>query len=807
MGLFSLFSKDNKKDTTRPRTVQQSIPYTQVYDNGVIEIEPGTFTKAYRLEDINFKIAPDEEQARIFDNYGAFLNTFPEGSRFQIIIQNKAADRRQFANELRFDSYKDGLNGYRAEMNKILLDKVSVSKNNLAQDKMCIVSIKDEDVAHGMKVLSTLDKDVAKALRKFNPDSTVTPMTLTERLRSLHSIYCQDGTSIFENVRHKDGTTEFDLQKLFNSGLTSKEACAPSGMSFKPNHFTVGNTFGRTLFLEKTPTWLSTEFVADIAELPYSLVISMQYEPIEPAKALKMVRTQLINLNSQIAGAQKKAVEAGYSTEVISPELYRSHQQATSLMEDMVSRDQKLYYVTMTVTVFGDTLAQLDEATRQVAAISGRYNAPLKPLLYLQEYGLNSCLPLCVNQLHVKKLMTTESGSIFLPYTSQELYQKNGVYYGINQTTGSIITYSRKSGNNFNGLIFGESGSGKSFMAKAEMLQTLLREPDAQIYIIDPEKEYTPMVQALHGEVINLSSGSKSFVNPLDMDLEYDGEGDPLAMKCDYLVSMIELMYGRGWTMEPSAKSMIGRCVKNIYRPYLQHLDDISAPGHVATCDKAAMPTLASLYNELRMQQSEQAQALADVLEIYSTGTLTTFAHRSNIETNAKIVSYNIKNLGAGMKDLGLFVCLNDVWNKMIENHRKGIWTYVYIDEFYLLLRSESASAFLMEIWKRARKWNGVPTGIMQNTEDLLRSVDSRNIINNTSFIMMMSMPKFDRDNMADFLQISDAQLEYITNNERGTGLLYNGKTILPFNNEYPRESRLYDLMSTSQALDASIPE
>lgn len=790
--------KQKKKKRPLPTTVQKSIPYTNVYDNGVFETLPGHFTKAYRLEDVNFKIASEEEQSGIFENYGMFLNTFPSDCRFQILVFNHLADKRRFLNDIRFEPRRDGLNKYRQEINKVIMDKIVTGKNNLQQEKYCVVSVEDNDVGHAMRVLDSMDSVVDKSLRRINPDGHTTPLSVEERLRSLFNIYNQDGDTIFENVVDDEGVAYFDLAQLYRDGATTKEAVAPNGMSFKGNHFTIGETFGRSFFLEKVPTWLTTEYMDELSALPFTSLISVQHSPIEQQQALKLVKNQIVNVNASIAEAEKRAAKDGYSASVISPELRRSQTQANDLMEDLVSRDQKLYNVTMTVTVFASSLANLDEATRQVTSIGSRFSAPLRKMIYQQEPCFNSCLPLCINELSTRKLMTTESASILLPYSSKELHQRNGVLYGLNEVTGSIIMYSRMSGRNYNGLIFGESGSGKSFSAKSEMFNVLLRSDKNHLIIIDPENEYTPMVEALGGEVIHLSSGAKSFVNPLDMDLDYSGDDDPLAMKSDYLISMIEIMYGRGQVITPRERSIIDRCVKNIYRGYLQHLDQLKASGSPVTCDKEAMPTLSNLYNELKMQPETEAQNLADVLELYATGSLAIFAHRSNVEINSPIVSYNIKNLGTGMKDLGLFVCLNDAWNKMIENHKKGIWTWLYIDEFYLLLRSESASAFLMEIWKRARKWQGVPTGIMQNTEDLLRNVNSRNIINNTSFVMMMSLPKFDRDNLAELLQLSDSQVDYLVNAQRGHGLIFNGQTTLPFNNEYPRDSFLYKLMSTS---------
>lgn len=799
MALIS-FKKIKKNKPRLPKTVLESIPYTQVYDNGVIETNPGVFTKAYRLEDMNFKVAPEEQQLGVFHAYGMFLNSFPENVHFQIFIQNKPADRRTFINNIKYEPQKDGLNKYRQEMNRILLERVAKGKNNLAQEKLCVVSVEDEDVAHAMQVLDSIDNEVDTSLRRVVPGSRTVPMSLEERLRVLHGIYNQDGSAVFENITDSKGNPAFDLQTLYNSGGTSKEAIAPDGMSFKGNHFTIGETFARTLYLQRVPTWLSTNFMSDLADIPYSLMISVHYEPIEQAVALKKVRDHMLSLNARIAEAQKRAGAEGYSTQIISPELYRSQEQTNTLMEDMVTRDQKLYYVTLTVVVFGDSIQKIDEATRLVKAVSNKYNAPIRPLLYQQEMGFNSTIPLCINDLFVNRMQTTEAASIFLPYSSQELFQKGGICYGQNRTTKSVIMYNRLSGRNYNGLIFGESGTGKSMAAKSEILNVLLRNKNNQVYILDPENEYSPLVKALGGEVIDLSASSKKFVNPLDMDINYAGDNDSLSMKSDYIISMIEIMYGRDRTIEPKEKSIIDRCVKNIYAGYLQHIEQLRSTGQNVTCDKSAAPTLMNLYKELHNQPEPEAQNIADVIEIYASGSLSTFAHRSNVETDAHIVAYNIKDLGAGMKDLGLFVCLNDVWNKMIENStKKNVWTYFYIDEFYLLLRSASASSFLMEIWKRARKWQGVPTGIMQNTEDLLKSVDSRNIINNSSFILMMSLAKFDRDTLGELLQISDAQLDYVKNADPGCGLIYNGKTCLPFDNTYPRESMIYELINTTQ--------
>ncbi len=803
MGLFdSLFGTGKKKKSTHrviPKTVQESIPYTMLYKHhGTIETRPGQFTRAYNLEDINFKIAPDADQVAIFRAYGNFLNSFSSNTRFQIVIQNHAADRRASLEDIRFRLQRDDLNKYRQEMNGMLLDKLTEGNRSLAQSKYLVVNVEDDDVAHAMTTLDSIDKEIEKGIKRISPDVSVKPQKIDERLELLFSVYNQDGQSVFYNAYKEDGKTPyFNYDLLSKAGITSKDVIGPAGMEFKPNYFTLGETYGRALYLESVPTILSTEFISDLSDINCSMIVSINHQPIDTAKAMRMIKNHMTAVNAQIAANQKKAAQNGYTFDLISPDLALSQKQTRDLLDDVIGRDQKLYYISFSVCVFANTKEELEENTKMITSVANKHLCPIKTLDFQQEQGLNSTLPLCLREISTQRLYTTESASIYIPYTSLELYQKEGIYYGLNQTSNNLILYSRLSGRNYNGLIFGESGAGKSFTAKAEMVSVLLRSSKNQVYVIDPEAEYTGLARAMHGEIVDLSPGSKTYVNPLDMDIDYDGESDPVSMKLDYIVSMIEIMLGQGRSLDPQAKSIVGRCVNTIYRNYLNHMNELKQSGSDITCDKAAMPTLNNLYNELLRQPEPEARTIANIIEVYATGSFATFAHRSNVETNSAFVVYNIKTLGTGMKDLGLHVCLNDIWNKMIENRKKGIWTWIYIDEFYLLLQSDSAAKFLMQVWKRARKWWGVPTGIMQNTEDLLRTADSRNIINNTSFIIMQSLPKLDRTNLGDLLQIPDSQLAYITNSQPGHGLIYNGKTILPFNNEWAETTELYHMMNT----------
>lgn len=809
--MFNFSKKGEKKPTKEEiknkNSVQSAIPYIRVFKDGTIETKPGVYTRAYDLGNVNFKIAPNEEQVAMFRAYGDFLNTFSPEVLFQVVIQNSVADRRTSLENIRFALRQgDNLNKLRQEMNGILLDKMSEGGRGLRQDKYLVVSIENENIDHAFTVLNNVEVEIKKGIKRISRDVDVCRQTAEQRLNLMFNIYNQDGESVFySDFKEVNGKQipYFNYDKLAKSGLSSKDLIAPSGMAFNNNHSIIGNTYSRSMYLEGVPTWLSTEFISDLSDLQTSMLISVMHQPVDTAKAVRMIKNQLTAVNGQIAKSQQQAVQAGYTPDLIAPSLSLAQKQTRELMDDVIGRDQKLFFVTLALTFFAESKEQLDEFTRTITSTSNKYLCPIKTLLYQQEQGFNTSLPLALNELQVRRLFTTESASIFIPYTSLELYQKNGLYYGLNQTSNNLILYDRLSGKNYNGIIFGESGSGKSFFAKREMSSVLLRDDKNVVYVIDPESEYSDLARAFGGEVVTLAPGSQTFVNPLDMDLFYDGgETDPVSMKVDYVVSMIEIMLGNERIIDPQARSVVGRCVKNIFTPYIRLLEQLREHDPSITYDKDAMPTLNNLYNELLLQPEQEAQTMANILEAYATGAFNIFANTSNVETNSRFLVYDIKNLGTGMKNLGLHVCLNDIWNKMLENRRKGLYTWIYIDEFYLLLQSKSAAKFLMQVWKRARKWWGVPTGIMQNTEDLLRSSESRNILNNTSFVAMLSLPKLDRTNLGDLLQIPESQLEYITNSQRGYGLIYNGKTIIPFKDEFPEDTELFKLMNTTNKED-----
>lgn len=778
-----------------PQTVQQTIPYTSVYSNGIIETVPGHYSKCYLLHDVNFKTATDEEQETIFTDYGNLLNVFGHEIKAEITIFNRNIDQDKFCENTLLKMQHDGFDEYRDEYNKILKAKINEGKNNIIHEKYLTVSIEAPNIDEAVVTYSRLDNEIASRIKKINGAETV-PMSIEERLNVFYDIYNLDSDAPFNTKMNVKGHTakNFDLAWLKKQGITSKDIIAPPSMYWQSNYFKLGETYARTLYIDNLPTFLSTDFLPEIAATACNMLVSVHFDSLKQDKAIKLVRNQLVNINANVIEAQKKATRSGISTDLISPTLLKAQREAERIMDDITSRNQKLFLTTIVVTVFGETKEALEKNTQAVQSTANRFLCALKTLSYQQEPGFATTLPLAMNKVYVQRLLTTETASLFIPFSAQELSQKNGMYYGLNAVSRNMLLFNRTNSKNANGVILGTPGSGKSFSAKREMLNVFLG-TNADIYIIDPEREYTPLAALFGGEVVKIAAGSKTYINPLDMDLDYADDEDPITLKSDFIGSLCETIIGGKYGLAPIQKSVIDRCVRQVYQPYMEHMKRLADKS--ITCDKAAMPTLDDFYELLLQQPEPEAQNIALSLELYCRGSLDTFAHKTNVRTNSRFVVYDIKDIGTGMKEMGLQVCLNDIWNKIIENKKKGKKTWFYIDEFYLLTQTESSARFLQQIWKRARKWGGVPTGITQNVEDLLASKEARGIINNCDFVLMLNQSPLDRIELGHMLNISPTQMSYITNADAGQGLIYTGKFIVPFIDKFPSGNALYNAMTT----------
>lgn len=805
MSLFFNTKKDAKKSTQTkkqtPNTAQKTIPYVAAYDGGIIETNPKCFTKCYKLDDVNFKIASQSDQDYIFLKYGDMLNMFGSDVKAEVTIYNKNISQEEFNESVLMKYRGDGLDEYREEQNAMLLQKITEGKNNIVREKYLTVSIEAENIEAAQTVFSRLDAEVSNALKQISGSDTV-PMTLEERLSILYNIYNPATTTPLSITTEINGhkVSSFNTDTLRKQGLTTKDVIAPTDIVFNGDFFTLDDQYGQTMYLHNLPSFLSADFIGELNDVACNMLTSVHFESMRQDKAMKLIRNQITNIDANVVDAQKKATRSGYSADLISPSLMQAKNEADKLLGDMTSRNQKLFYVTLVVTHFASNKEQLDKQSEQISTIAQKYLVTLKKLTTQQELGFDTSLPLCNNKVYIKRLLTTESASLFIPYSAQELNHRGGFYYGLNAVSHNLLLFDRTKSKNSNGFILGTPGSGKSFSAKREILSALLN-TNADIYVIDPEGEYAPLAALLGGEVIKIAPGTKIFINPLDMDLDYADEGDPVTLKADFICSLCETILGGRYGLSVTQHSIIDRCVRRVYQPYLEHMKNHPELG---TCDPNVMPTLRDLYNEILSQQEGEARTIALALERFVTGSLDTFAHKTNVNTHSRFIVYDIKDIGSGLKELGLQVCLNDVWNKTISNKKKGKRTWFYIDEFYLLTQTETSASFLQQIFKRARKWGGVPTGITQNVEDLLISPQARSMLSNSDFIMMLNQAPNDKQDLAKMFNISAAQLSYITNADAGQGLLYTGKSIVPFIDRFPTDTKSFAAM-TSRMDDAEI--
>lgn len=793
--IFSIFgTKKKSQKEPVPRTSQETMPYLGVYENGIIEVSAGIFSKSYLLEDMNFKIASAEEQENTFVRYGEFINSFGPDVHLEITVFNKNIDTNRIREDILMKLKGDQFDYLREEQNKILLDKMAEGKNNIANEKYLTLTIQAEDIDAATTTFARLDGEVNTGLRVINGADTV-PLSIQERLGILYDIYNMGSAVPFSSKRKiKDKVIDsFSLENTRRMGLTTKDLIAPSSIIVKNDHLILDDKYCRVLFLESLPSFLSTEFFNEFTTLSCNMLTSVHYEALRQDAAIKLIRRQITNINANVIDKQKKASKQNYSPDLISPELQRAQHEAQRLLQDITSRNQKMFLMTFAVAVFADSLEELNDNTAMLMSTASKHLCMIKKLNWQQEYGFATALPIGRNRLESKIHLTTETASLFIPFSTQELSQKNGLYYGLNAVSHNLIRFNRKFSANANGVILGSSGSGKSFLCKREILNVLLSTDD-YVYIIDPEREYSPLAELLDGEIIHISPTSDTHLNPFDMDLRYADDGDPVKLKSDFILSLCEtIVSGRGG-LSAAQQSIIDRCVRLTYKPYLTFLSqNNNANGN----DPKHCPTFKDFYETLRRQPEPEAQQIALDLERYTSGSFDAFAHKTNVNTSKRFVVYDIKDIGAQMKELGLQVCLNDIWNKIIANSKTGKSSWFYIDEFYLLTQTDSSARFLQEIFKRARKWGGIPTGITQNVEDMLSRPEARSVIENCDFVVMLKQAPIDRVQLGNMYGISTTQMSFIKDSDKGQGLIYTGKNIIPFNDKYPSDTESYRVMTT----------
>ena len=898
-----------------------------MWPDGICRVTDTHYTKTIQYQDINYQLSQNEDKTAIFEAWCDFLNYFDSSVQFQLSFVNLAASQESFAQSITIPSQGDEFDGIRAEYAQMLQNQLARGNNGLVKTKYLTFGIDADSLRAAKPRLERIETDLLNNFKRLGVVASV--LNGYDRLRVMHDILRMDEQEPFR----------FSWDWLAASGLSTKDFIAPSSFEFKTGRsFRMGKKLGAVSFVQILAPELNDRMLADFLDMESSVIVNLHVQSVDQVSAIKTIKRKITDLDKSKIEEQKKAVRAGYDMDIIPSDLATYGAEAKKLLQDLQSRNERMFLLTFLILNTADTQRQLDNNTFQASSIAQKYNCALTRLDFQQEEGLMSSLPLGLNQIDIRRGLTTSSVAIFVPFTTQELFQtgKEALYYGINALSNNLIMVDRKLLKNPNGLILGTPGcftgdtrvcysdgssvslaelvekgsdyvmvkaydeethkivnaiardiriekyvdelrqitladgsmfrctgthlildangnyveaaniqagqqlsgghtviraerlelperipvydmsvphrlnfvlengiiahnSGKSFSAKREISNAFLVTRD-DIIICDPEGEYAPLVERLGGQVIKISPTSPHHINPMDLNLNYSDDDNPLSLKSDFILSLCELIVGGKEGLAPVEKTLIDRCVRLVYRDYLND----PTPEN--------MPILGDLYQALREQEEKEAQYIATALEIYVSGSLSVFNHRTDVNIRNRIVCYDIRELGKQLKKIGMHIVQDQVWNRVTENRfskasRNGESspadvpyqkaTRYYMDEFHLLLKEEQTAAYSVEIWKRFRKWGGIPTGITQNVIDLLSSREVENIFENSDFIYMLNQAAGDRQILAKQLNISPHQLSYVTHSGEGEGLLFYGNTILPFIDHFPKDTELYKVMTT----------
>ena len=764
-----------KRQDKRHKSAQDSIPFQRMFPDGICRVTDTYYTKTIQFQDINYQLSQNEDKTAIFDGWCDFLNYFDASVHFQLTFLNMAANKDTYGTQITIPLRGDEDDAIRTEYTQMLRDQLAKGNNGLIKTKYLTFGIEADGMKTAKPRLERIETDVLNNFKRLGVAAE--PLNGTDRLRLLHDMLRIDNPAPFR----------FSWDWLASSGLSVKDFIAPSSFEFaKGNYFGIGQKRGAVSFLQILAPELNDRMLADFLDMESSLIATMHVQSVDQVSAIKTIKRKITDLDRMKIEEQKKAVRSGYDMDIIPSDLATYGAEAKKLLQELQSRNERMFLLTFLVLNIAGSVPKLRNNVFQASSIAQKYNCQLVRLDFRQEEGLMSSLPLGLNQVEIQRGLTTSAVAIFVPFTTQELYQNGSeaLYCGLNALSNNLIMVDRKFLKNPNGLILGTPGSGKSFAAKREIANVFFVTND-DIIICDPEAEYGPLVERLHGQVIKISPTSPHFINPMDLNLNYSDDENPLSLKSDFILSLCELIVGGKDGLQPVEKTIIDRCVRMVYRDYLND----PKPEN--------MPVLEDLYQELRRQEEKEAQYVATALEIYVTGSLNVFNHRTNVDIQNRIVAFDIKELGKQLKKIGMLVVQDQVWNRVTVNREAHKATRYYIDEFHLLLKEEQTAAYSVEIWKRFRKWGGVPTGITQNVKDLLASREVENIFENSDYIYMLNQASGDRQILAKQLNISPHQLSYVTHSGEGEGLLFYGNIILPFVDRFPKDTELYRVMTT----------
>ena len=768
--LKEIFKRDKEKFVV-PKNAQDIIPIKTIWDDGIFEVQKNKYSKCYKFIDINYAVASHEDKESMFLDYSELLNSLDPGATSKITVLNRRLNRVDFEKNIMIPKANDNLDEYRDEYNKMLLDK-ALGSNSIIQEKFLTISVNKKSYEEAKTYFSRISADLSNHFNTLG--SRCIELDATDRLRLAHDFYRVGEENIFT----------WDMLDNMRKGHSFKDYISPDSFKFEKDYFEMGNKFGRVFFLKDYASYIKDDMVAELTDLNRNLMLSIDIIPIPMDEAIREVENRRLGVETNITNWQRRQNNNNNFSAVIPYDMEQQRKESKEFLDDLTTRDQRMFVCVLTMVLLADNKEQLDLDTESLLATGRKHLCQLAILKWQQKDGLNTAMPHGVRKINTLRTLTTESLAVFMPFRVQEINHENGIYYGDNVISKNMIIADRRELLNGNSFILGVSGSGKSFTAKNEIVSIALRDPNADIIIIDPEREYPKLIETLGGQDIHISATSKNHINAMDMNADYGDGANPVILKSEFILSLCEHLMGSG-NLGPKEKSIIDRCTAKVYRIYQQ--------GNY----QGVAPTLQDFREELLRQPEPEAKQIALAIELFTDGSLNTFAKNTNVDTNSRIICYDILDLGKQLLPIGMLVVLDSILNRITANRAKGRNTYIFIDEIYLLFQHEYSANFLFTLWKRVRKYGAYCTGITQNVDDLLQSHTARTMLANSEFIVMLNQAATDRTELAKLLSISDTQMSYITNVGAGQGLLKVGSSLVPFINKFPTDTKLYKLMTT----------
>jgi hypothetical protein len=769
--------KQDKERFVVPRGVQQAIPIRTIWPDGIFRVG-NKFSKSFRFEDINYAVASKEDKEAMFLSYSELLNSFDSGATTKITINNRRLNKADFESSILIPLKYDGLDEYRREYNQMLMDKAT-GANSIVQDKYVTVSVAKRNIEEARNYFSRIGTDLITHFSRLG--SKCVELDATDRLRILHDFFRAGEETDFR----------FDLSDTMRKGHDFKDYICPDTFEFERDHFRMGNKYGRVIFLREFASYIKDSMVSELCDLNRNMMLSLDIIPIPTDEAVREVENRLLGVETNITNWQRRQNQNNNFSAVVPYDMEQQRKESKEFLDDLTTRDQRMMFAVLTIVHIADSKEQLDSDTETLFTTARKHLCQFSTLTFQQMDGLNTALPYGLRKINAIRTLTTESTAVFIPFRAQEISHSGGIYYGQNAISKNMIIANRKRLLNGNSFILGVSGSGKSFTAKREIVNQILSSDD-DIILIDPEREYSSLVKAMGGEIIHISATSPNHINAMDMNRDYGDGANPVILKSEFVLSLCEQLIG-GQNLGAKQKSLIDRCTAGVYRKYLQ------------SNYRDNPPTLQDFHAELLKQSEPEAQEIALAIELFTSGSLNTFAKPTNVDVNNRLICYDILDLGKQLLPIGMLVVLDSILNRITQNRVKGKNTFIIIDEIYLLFQHEYSANFLFTLWKRVRKYGAFCTGITQNVDDLLQSHTARTMLANSEFIVMLNQASTDRMELARLLNISDMQLSYITNVDAGNGLIKVGSSLVPFTDQFPRNTRLYRLMTTKPGEQAEI--